>query len=107
MEIPVVDLSSNEENGLPNTSWDEEFARRFFGDLNRWLLGPPDDDNIIILSDSDEEEEVCKEDTADAKAAPPSVVISSAPTIFATDADDVPKGVQDDNSDGGDEAGSP
>jgi hypothetical protein len=25
-EIPVVDLSSDEEDGLPDTSWDEEFA---------------------------------------------------------------------------------
>jgi hypothetical protein len=37
-EISVVDLSS-EDDIFPNTSWDEEFARRLFGDLNYELLG--------------------------------------------------------------------
>jgi hypothetical protein len=106
-EIPVVDLSSDEEDGLPDTSWDEEFAWRLFDDLNCGLLGLPGDGNVIILSDSDEQEEVHKEDTVDAKAAPPSVLNSPAPTVSATNADDAPEGEQDDNSDGGDEAGSP
>jgi hypothetical protein len=36
-KIPVVDLSSSsdEENLIPDTSWDAEFAKRLFGNLNR------------------------------------------------------------------------
>jgi hypothetical protein len=105
--IPVVDLSSDEEEILPDTMGDEEFARRLFGELNREVLGPPDDGNIIILSDSDEEEDVCEEVTADAEAAPPSTGNSSTPSISAADTNDAPDGLQDDNSDGGDKAGSP
>jgi hypothetical protein len=51
----VVDLSCDEEDLFPDTSRDEEFTRKLFGDLNCDLLGPPSDGNIIILSDSDEE----------------------------------------------------
>jgi hypothetical protein len=83
------------------------FTRRLFGELTRGLLGPANDGNIIILSDSGEEDETCEEITTDVEAAPPSAVNSLAPTISATDADDTSKGKQDDNSDGGDEAGSP
>jgi hypothetical protein len=106
----VVDLSSDEEeNALSDTSWDEEFARRLFGDLNRGLLGLPGDGSVIVLRDSDEEEEVHEEVTtdADAEAAPPSDVNSLAPFVFVADVDDAPVGVQDNNSDGGDKAGSP
>jgi hypothetical protein len=109
-DIPVVDLSSDEEeNALSDTSWDEEFARRLFGDLNRGLLGLPGDGSVIVLRDSDEEEEVHEEVTtdADAEAAPPSDVNSLAPFVFIADVDDAPVGVQDNNSDGGDKAGSP
>jgi hypothetical protein len=40
-KVLVVDLSSSsdEEGLIPDTSWDEEFARRLFGDLNRAVLG--------------------------------------------------------------------
>jgi hypothetical protein len=63
----VVDLSSSSDEGdlIADVSWDEEFTRRLFGDLNHNFLGPPSDDNIIILSDSDEEEEVREEKAAD------------------------------------------
>jgi hypothetical protein len=105
--IPVVDLSFEEEDAIFDTSRDEEFTKQLFSDLNRGLLGPPDHRNIIILSNSDEEEEVHEEDTADAEATPPSTVNSPAPTIFVANAEDVPEGVQDDNSDGADEASSP
>jgi hypothetical protein len=33
-KVPVVDLSSDEENVFPDTTRDEDFARRLFGDLN-------------------------------------------------------------------------
>jgi hypothetical protein len=102
-KVLVVDLSSssNEEGLIPDTSRDEEFTRKLFGDLNCDVLSPPDDGNIIIiLNDSDEEEEVHEGDAADTKAAPSSVVRSPTPTTSATDADEDPKGMQDDNSDG-------
>jgi hypothetical protein len=118
--IPVVDLSSDEEDIFPDISCDEEFVRKLFGDLNYGLLGPPGDGNVIILINSDEEKEVREEDTADTEAAPPSVINSLAPTVSTANAVDALDGVQDDSngsrtpdrvqndsSDGGDEAGSP
>jgi hypothetical protein len=53
----VVNLASysNEEDLIADVSLDEEFTRRFFGDLNCDVLGPPGDGKIIILSDYDEE----------------------------------------------------
>jgi hypothetical protein len=74
--IPVVDLSSDEEDIFPDTSRDEEFSKRLFGDLNCGLLGMPGNGNVIILNDSDEEEELREEDTADAEDVPSSVVNS-------------------------------
>jgi hypothetical protein len=51
-------------------------------------------------SATDENEEmVCEEDAADADVAPPSTVMSSAPTISTTDADDASEGVQNDSND--------
>jgi hypothetical protein len=90
--IPVVDLSSNKEDLFLNTTWDEEFTRKLFNDLNRGLLGPLGDGNIIVLSDSNEEEEACEEAATAADAAPPSVVKSPAPTASTADADDIFEG---------------
>jgi hypothetical protein len=53
--IPVVDLSSDEEDLIPDISRDDEFAKRLFDDLNHELLGPPSDGKVIVLSDFDEE----------------------------------------------------
>jgi hypothetical protein len=104
----VVDLSfDEEENALPDTSRDEEFTRRLYGDLNHGLLGPPDDSNVIVLNDSNKEEEVREEITTDVKAAPPSIVNSPAPSVSAIDADDAPEEAQDDNCDGGNKIESP
>jgi hypothetical protein len=117
----VVDLSSslNEEGLILDTSRDEEYARRLFGDLNHNVLGPSGDGKVIILSDSDEEL-VHEEDAVDSDAAPFSTVKSPAPTASTADTDEDLKGLQDDNSDGlapyrergdgsygGDKAGSP
>jgi hypothetical protein len=99
-EILVVDLCSDEEDAFSNTSRDEEFTRRLFGDLNRGLLGPPSDGNVLFLNDSDEEEEVREEITTDAEATPPSAVNSLTPTVSVIDANDASDGVQDDSSDG-------
>jgi hypothetical protein len=91
-KIPVVDLCSDEEDFFPDTLRDEEFARKPFGDLNRWILRPPSEGNIIILSDSNEEEEVHEEDTANAEIAPPSIEDSSAPPVSTAHTDDAPAG---------------
>jgi hypothetical protein len=96
-----VDPSSSldEEGPIPDTSRDEKFARRLFGDLNRDVHGPPDNGKVIFLSDSDEEEEeVREEDATDAEAMPSSAAGIPAATACTTDADEEPKGVQDDNS---------
>jgi hypothetical protein len=65
-----VDLSSSsdEEGLIPDTSHDEEFTWRLFGDMNRDVLRLLGDIKVIILSDSNEEEEVREEDVTDAEA---------------------------------------
>jgi hypothetical protein len=86
---PVVDLSSSsdEESLIADVSWDEEFARRLFGDLNHDVLGLPSDGNIIILSDSDEEEEeVHEEKTTGTEDATTSAAVNPASTASADDA---------------------
>jgi hypothetical protein len=104
-----VDLasSSGKEDFFTDTSRDKELARKLFGDLNRDILGPPGDGKIIVLSDSDDEDEAHEDTTVNAEAAPPSAVNSVDTPTSAPDADETPDGVQDDNSDGGDEAGLP
>jgi hypothetical protein len=107
--VPVVDLalSSGEKESIADTSRDEEFVRKLFGDLKRDILGPPGDGKIIVISDSDDEDEMHEDFTVNAKATPPSVVNSAYSPTSASDVDETPDGVSDDNADGGDEAGSP
>jgi hypothetical protein len=100
-------LSSSEEDSVADTSRDEEFARKLFGDLNRDILGPPDDGKLIVISDSDDEDETHEDAAGNAEAAPPSAVNSADSPTSASDIDETPDGVSDDNADGGDEAGSP
>jgi hypothetical protein len=99
-KVSMVDLSSSsdEEGLIPDTSCDEEFTRKLFGNLNRDILEPSDDGNIIILSDSDEEEVVREEDVTDAKAMPSSAARIPALTASAATDEDL-KGMQDENSD--------
>jgi hypothetical protein len=99
--------SSGEEDFFADTSRDEELAMKLFGDLNRDILGPPGDGKVIVLSDSDDEDETHEDAAVNAEAAPPSVVNSPVTPASASDADETLDGVQDDSSDGGDEAGSP
>jgi hypothetical protein len=96
--VPIVDLasSSGEEDSFADTSRDEELARKLFGDLNR-----------DILSDSDDEDEVHEDTAVNVEAAPPSTANSADTPTSAPDANETPDGVQDDNTDGGDEAGLP
>jgi hypothetical protein len=107
----MVDLasSSGKKDFFADTSLDEELTRKLFGDLNRNILGPPGDGKIIVLSDSDDEDEVHEDVVVNVEAAPPSAVNSpvTPASASASDADETPDGVQDDSSDGGDEAGSP
>jgi hypothetical protein len=97
-----VDLSSssNEECLIPNTSCDAEFARRLFSDLNHNVLGPHDDGKVIIINDSDDEGDAREETAAAVDVAPSAAVKSLAPTTSATNADEDPMGMQDNNSDG-------
>jgi hypothetical protein len=97
--IPVIELSSSsdEEDFFTDTSWDAEFTRRLFGDLN--LLGPPSDDKVIVLSDSDEEEEAREETAAGADVASSTTLKYSTPAPSIADADEDPGKMQDDNSD--------
>jgi hypothetical protein len=83
----VVDLSLSSDEGdlIVDVSWDEEFARRLFDDLNHNFLWPSGDGKIIILSDSNEEEEAYKEKVIDAKATPSSASRFPAPTTSAND----------------------
>jgi hypothetical protein len=104
-----VDLtsSSGEEDSIADTSQDEEFARKLFGDLNRDILGPPGDGKIIVLNDSNDDDETHEDAVVNAEAAPPSAANSADSPTSALDADETPDGVSDDNADSGDEAGSP
>jgi hypothetical protein len=101
-KVLEVDMySSSDEKGLiPNTSRDEEFTRKLFGDLNRDFLRSPGDSIIIILNDSDEEEEVREQDAVDADVAPSSATRFLAPTASTVDTGEDPKGMQGDNIDG-------
>jgi hypothetical protein len=105
--VSVVDLalSSGEEDSV--TSWDEEFARKLFGDLNRDILGPPSDGKIIVISDSDDDDETHEDAAVNTEVDPPSAANSTDSPTSASDVDETPDGVSDDNADGADEAGSP
>jgi hypothetical protein len=100
-------LSPSEENSVADTSRDEEFARKLFDDLNCDILGPPGDGKIIVISDSDDEDETHEDAAVNTEAAPPSVANSADSPTSASDIDETPDGVSDDNANGGDEAGSP
>jgi hypothetical protein len=100
-------LSSGEEDSVADTSRDEEFARKLFGELNRDILGPPSDGKIIVISDSDNDDETHKDAAINAEAAPPFAANSADSPTSASDADETTDGLSDDNAGGGDEAGSP
>jgi hypothetical protein len=100
-------LSSSDEDSVADTSRDEEFVRKLFGDLNRDILGPPSDGKIIVISDSDDKDETHEDAAVNAEAAPPSAANSADSPTSTSDVDETPDGVSDDNTDGGDEADSP
>jgi hypothetical protein len=86
----------------PDTSRDEEIARKLFSDLNCSHLRPPDNGNVIVISNFEEEEEVREDDHADAGAMPFSPRNSLAPSACVADDNEV----QGDSSDGEDGAGT-
>jgi hypothetical protein len=100
-------LSPSEEDSVADTSRDEEFARKLFGDLNCDILGPPGDGKIIVISDSNDEDETHEDAAVNTEVAPPSAANSTDSPTSASDVNETPDGVSDDNADGGDEAGSP
>jgi hypothetical protein len=73
---------------IVDTSRDEEFARKLFGDLNRDILGSPNDGKIIILDNSDDDGEAQEEKTAGIES-----------TAGLTSVDDAPAGAKIGNSD--------
>jgi hypothetical protein len=52
-KIPMLEPSSF----IVDTSYDEELARKLFGDLNHDILGLPSDGKIIVLDDYDDDGE--------------------------------------------------
>jgi hypothetical protein len=48
-----------------DTSLDEEFTRKLFGELNHNILGPSGDGKIIIIDDSDDDDVAQEEGTTD------------------------------------------
>jgi hypothetical protein len=89
--FPVVNLSSEEEDVVLNTSQDDDITCKQFDDLNCGLLGLLDKDNVIIISDS-EEEEVHEDNHAYTDAAPSSLRVSLASSISSVDDNDTPDG---------------
>jgi hypothetical protein len=87
-------LSSGEEDFVADTSRDEEFARKLFGDLNRDILGPPGDGKIIVISDSDDEDETHEDTAVNAEAAPPSAANSADSPTSTSDVDKTLEGCQ-------------
>jgi hypothetical protein len=79
---PVSGVSSL----VVDTSHDEKFARKLFGDLNHDILGPPGDGTIIVIDDSDDEAQ--EEGTTDVD-----------PTAVSTSVADAPAGTSITNSD--------
>jgi hypothetical protein len=86
-----------------DTSRNEEFARKLFGDLNRDILGPPGDGKMIIIDDSDDDDEAQEEGTAGIES---TVVPASATDALAgaTVVNNDDQG-SDQEADGGDHSG--
>jgi hypothetical protein len=71
-----------------DTSRDEEFTRKLFGDVGRDILGPPSDGKIFIIDDSDDDDEAQEEG-----------MTGIDPMTVPTSAADAPAGISVTNSD--------
>jgi hypothetical protein len=89
----VVDLSSSSDEGdlITDVSWDEEFIKILFDDLNRDVLGLPGNGKII-LSDSDEEEEEVREEKTTGTEDVATFAVVNPASIASADADDARTG---------------
>jgi hypothetical protein len=86
-----------------DTSHDEEFTRKLFGNLNRDLLGPPSDGKIIIIDDSDDDDEAQEEGTTGAESTVVPAYAAEAPV--GTRVDNSDDQGSDQEADGGDNSG--
>jgi hypothetical protein len=91
-----------------DTSRDEEFTRKLFGDLNRDIFGPSGDDKIIIIDDSNDDE-AQEEGTTDVDpmTVPASATDAHAGTSVANSDDQGSEQEVDGDSDSGRSAGAP
>jgi hypothetical protein len=92
-----------------DTSHDEEFARKLFGDLIYDILRPPGDGKIIIIDDSDDDNEAQEEGTAgiDPIIVPASAVDAPAGARVTNSDDQGFEQEADDGNDSGRSAGEP
>jgi hypothetical protein len=81
-------LVSGPSSLVIDTSHDEKFTRKLFGNLNHDILGPPGDGKIIIIDDSDDDDEAQEKGTAGIE-----------PTTVSASAADAPARARADNSD--------
>jgi hypothetical protein len=86
-----------------DTSRDEEFTRKLFGDLNCDILGPPGDGKIIIIDDSDDDDDVQEEGMAGIE--PTAVPASAANAPVGARVANSDDQRSDQEADGGDNSG--
>jgi hypothetical protein len=98
-----VTLVNDPSSLVVDTSCDEEFARKLFGDLNRDILGPPGDGKIIMIDDSDNDDEAQEKGTAGAKPMAVPSSTANAPVATRVDKSDDQGSVQE--ADLGDNSG--
>jgi hypothetical protein len=96
-------LVSSPSSLVVDTSRDEEFARKLFGDLNRDILRPPGDGKIIIIDASDDDDEAQEEGTASIE--PMTVPTSTADAPARARVDNSDDQGSDQEADGGDNIG--
>jgi hypothetical protein len=78
-----------------DTSHDEEFVRKLFGDLNCNILGLPDDGKIIIIDDSDDDAKAQEEGTTDIDPMTVPASAADAPTGTSVTNSDAQKSKQE------------
>jgi hypothetical protein len=90
-----------------DTSRDEEFARKLFGELNRDILEPPGDGKIIIIDDFDNEAQEEGMTDIDPTAVPASAADAPTGSSVANSDDQGSEQEVDGGGDSGHSAGAP
>jgi hypothetical protein len=90
-----------------DTSRDEEFARKLFGELNCDILEPPGDGKIIIIDDSDNEAQEEGMTDIDPTAVPASAADAPTGSSVANSDDQGSEQEVDGGGDSGHSAGAP